>query len=49
MFHERTKHIDIRMHFVRDVIPGGEVVVKKVHTDDHPSDMLTKAVTAVKF
>ena len=29
MFHKRTKHIDIKMHFIRDVIAQGAIVVKK--------------------
>ena len=30
MFHERTKYIDVRYHFVREVIARGDVVVEKV-------------------
>ena len=29
VFHERSKHIDIILHFIRDVIEGGAVLVKK--------------------
>ena len=49
MFHERTKHIDIRLHYIRDVIASGAVVVEKVHTDENPADMATKVVTGIKF
>ena len=49
MFHERTKHIDIKLHFIRDVVAEGSVIVEKVHTDDNPADMATKAVTGIKF
>ncbi|KAL5577780.1 hypothetical protein UlMin_019479 [Ulmus minor] len=49
MFHERTKHIDIKFHFIRDVVSQGIVSVEKVHTDDNPADMLTKPVTGIKF
>ncbi|KAL5576689.1 hypothetical protein UlMin_018388 [Ulmus minor] len=49
MFHERTKHIDIKLHFIRDVVSQGIVSVEKVHTDDNPADMLTKPVTGIKF
>jgi len=49
MFHDRTKHIDIRYHFVRDVISGGDIVIKKINTADNPADMLTKALPQTKF
>ena len=35
MFHDRTKHIDIRYHFVRDVISGGDIMIKKINTADN--------------
>ncbi|GKA54879.1 putative RNA-directed DNA polymerase [Tanacetum coccineum] len=43
MFHKRTKHIDIRYHWIRDAIEDGMFELNKVHTDDNASDMLTKA------
>ena len=49
MFHERTKHIDIKFHFVRDVIEEGELKVCKISTHDNPADMLTKPVSVAKF
>ena len=49
MFHERTKHIDVRYHFVRDVVARGDVVVEKVSTHDNPADMLTKSLPLSKF
>ncbi|KAG8474528.1 hypothetical protein CXB51_031383 [Gossypium anomalum] len=30
IFHERTKHIDVRYHFVRDIIARGDIVVSKL-------------------
>ena len=49
MYHERTKHIDVRYHFIRDVIEEGEIVVVKIPTADNPADMLTKPVLVLKF
>ena len=49
MFHERTKHIDIKFHFVRDVIEEGELKVCKISTHDNPADMLTMLVPVTKF
>jgi hypothetical protein len=50
MFHERTKHIDIRYHFIRDVIArGGLLKYAKIHTRDNPTDTMTKLVPTAKF
>ena len=45
MYHERTKHIDVRMHFIRDVVALGTVTVKKIPTADN----LTNPVPTSKF
>uniref|UniRef100_A0A803QFV3 Retrovirus-related Pol polyprotein from transposon TNT 1-94 n=1 Tax=Cannabis sativa TaxID=3483 RepID=A0A803QFV3_CANSA len=39
MLHERSKHIDIKMHFNRDVISSKEIQVQKIHTNHNPADM----------
>ena len=49
VFHERTKHIDVKLHFVRDVIASNQVEVKKISTDVNPADMLTKVIPVSKF
>ena len=49
MFHERTKHIDVRLHFVRDIISKEIIKVEKISTLINPADILTKAVPVGKF
>ena len=49
MFHEKTKHIDVRYHFVREIIARGDIVVSKVGTQDNPRDMMTKSLPIAKF
>ena len=49
MFYERTKHINVRMHFIRDVIAHGAIVVKKIPMMDNLVDMMTKSVLKIKF
>ena len=44
--HERTKHIDVRYHFLRN---ESRIKVKKVGTADNPADMFTKPVPHSKF
>ena len=49
VYHARTKHIDVRYHFVREIIEEGGVLVQKIKTDDNPTDLLTKVVAMIKF
>ncbi|XP_047320751.1 secreted RxLR effector protein 161-like [Impatiens glandulifera] len=44
--HERTKHIDMRYHFMRS---EKRIKVNKVGTADNPTDMFTKPVPQSKF
>jgi hypothetical protein len=47
--HAQTKHIDVRYHFVRDIVEEGHISLAKVHTDENLADMLTKVVSGSKF
>jgi len=49
MFHERTKHIDIKYNFVRDVIEDGKLKVCKISTHDNPTDIMTKLVPLISL
>ncbi|GKC44065.1 hypothetical protein Tco_1061787 [Tanacetum coccineum] len=42
VFHSKTKHIQIRHHFIRDCYDQRLINVVKVHTDDNVADLLTK-------
>ena len=48
IYHARTKHIDIRHHFVREIVESGEIVLEHVASDNMPADILTKALTKPK-
>lgn len=48
VFHARTKHIDIRHHYVREIIESGQVVLEHVSSEEMPADILTKALTKPK-
>jgi len=43
--HDRTKHIAIKHHFIRETISSKQIVVLRVVTKENVADMLTKAVT----
>ena len=47
--HARTKHIDIRYHFVREAIQDKEIVVKYIPTHEMIADILTKALPRQQF
>ena len=47
--HSRTKHIDRRHFYVRELVEQGELVVPYVKTDDNMADFFTKALPAKRF
>ena len=42
--HARTKHIDIRHHFVREAIQDGIISLQYCHTKEMVADALTKVI-----
>ena len=46
---KRTKHMDIRYHYIREVVERGKVHLLFVKTEDNPADMLTKNLVRDKF
>jgi len=47
--HERTKHIDVKFHFIREIIADGKVEVSKISTEKNPADIFTKVLPVNKF
>ncbi|XP_057322554.1 uncharacterized protein LOC130665943 [Microplitis mediator] len=48
VYHQRTKHIDVRHHFVRNEYAYGVIDVKYLCTERMPADMFTKGLSAIK-
>jgi hypothetical protein len=42
--YQRAKHIDIRYHYVRDVLQKGQIQVDYVPSEQNPADVFTKAL-----
>eukprot|EP00253_Pinus_taeda_P014357 PITA_14357 len=44
VFHDRSKHIGITYHFIRDYVQKGAVKLEYISTDEQVADILTKAL-----
>lgn len=49
IFHSRSKHIDVRYHWIREILNHKLLELEKIHTDDNGADMLTKALVREKL
>ncbi|KAL2237883.1 UNVERIFIED_CONTAM: Retrovirus-related Pol polyprotein from transposon TNT 1-94 [Sesamum indicum] len=49
IFHDRTKHIDVRYHFIRDIVGKDVIKLEKISFDENPADMGTKCLPIEKF
>ena len=49
VFHDRSKHIDIRCHFILDMVQRGTVRLNDIGIDEQVADILTKPLGKVKF
>nr|GEV02239.1 hypothetical protein [Tanacetum cinerariifolium] len=49
VFHSKTKHIEIRHHFIRDSYEKRLIQEIKIHTDHNVADLLTKAFDVSRF
>ncbi|GJS11008.1 hypothetical protein Tco_0367804 [Tanacetum coccineum] len=47
--HSRTKHIEIRQHFLRDNVQKGHIAIEKVSSIDNIVDMLMKPLKRESF
>ena len=42
VFHKRTKHIDAKFHYIRELVNNGEIVLKHCRIEERFADILTK-------
>jgi methyl coenzyme M reductase subunit D len=49
VFHERTKHIAVKYHYIRQLIEEGTIDLVYINTKDQKSDGLTKLLNKTKF
>lgn len=48
-FSSRTKHIDVRLHFVRECVQQGLIGLKYCPSEDNIADFLTKPLAGTKI
>ena len=48
-YYSRSKYINVRYHWIRDVLELKELQLEKVHTNENGSDMLTKSLPKEKL
>ncbi|MCO5583423.1 hypothetical protein L7F22_037334 [Adiantum nelumboides] len=49
VYHSKTKHVDVKYHFIREMVEDKQVHLVKVHTTDNPADLLTKGLPRKSF
>jgi hypothetical protein len=49
VFHNRSNHIEIMYHYIRDMVQKGAVRLQYVAIDEQVADVLTKPLSRTKF
>jgi hypothetical protein len=49
VFHDRSKHIEIKYHYIWDMVQRGVVELQYISTDEQIGDILTKPLSRVKY
>lgn len=48
-FHSRTKHIDLRYHFIHEAVEDERIKINYISTDENITDIFTKLLAKAKF
>ena len=49
VLHDRSKHIDVKFHFLRDCVDGGQIVIEFIETGRQLADVFTKPLSRLRF
>jgi hypothetical protein len=49
IFHDKSKHTEIRYHYIRDMVQRGAIKLQYVSTNEQVADVLTKPLSRVNF
>jgi transposase InsO family protein len=47
--HDRSKHIEVKYHYIRECVEGGKIVLEQISTKDQLADIMTKSLGRVLF
>ena len=47
--HSQTKHIEIRHHFIQELVEDGTPTIEFIHIDDQKADLFTKPLNSKCF
>ena len=49
VFHDKSKHIEIKYHYIKDMVQRGAMKLQYVATDEQIADVLKNPLARVKF
>ena len=49
VYHARTKHFELDLHFLRDLVTSRKLEVRYISTAHQPADLLTKPLSGSRF
>lgn len=49
VYYSRTKHIEVRFCFIRKIMDGDDILLKKISDVDIPVNILTKVMSGANF
>ena len=49
VFHDRSRHIELKYHFIKDMVQRGAIKLQYIRTDEQIVDILTKPLSSGKF
>ena len=49
VFHDRSKHIELRYHFIRECVEEGRIYIDYICTNDQLADTFTKPLGRIRF
>lgn len=48
-YHKRTKHIDVRFHYIREIVKEGFIKITYIKSEEQLADILTKGLSKEVF
>jgi hypothetical protein len=49
VFHDRTKHVEIKYHYIKDMVLRKEIQLRYICTDEQTTNILTNPLSRTKF